>query len=226
MTEAFTVRTLPANDNVNCASYCCLIDQRPLIVREGKMIAYFGQLKFERLGAGPLGGLVREAFNAPNLMGAYIAAQGRGKLIIADRGLELTAFDVADDQLIVRAAHLVAFEPTLFLQQSFVPGYVQLQGTGRFVLSSSGPAFTLAAPCRVDEQALLGWMGVPAPNYRYDWGARQPKAKGAVQAGMQVAKALAGLTRSGEEQQVEFVGEGTVFIQSSERASGAIRPLA
>ena len=74
--------------------------------------------------------------------------------------------------------------------------------------SSNGPVHFLALPCRVDEQAVLGWADCPSPSYHYDYAH--------VQGWASAAGALTGFTLSGEEKQIDFTGAGTVLVQSSE----------
>ena len=65
-------------------------------------------------------------------------------------------------------------------------------------------------PARVDEQALLGWADAPTPSYHYDY----QHVRGAFEA----FGAVTGISLSGEEKQINFSGEGTVLVQSSEAA--------
>ena len=63
-------------------------------------------------------------------------------------------------------------------------------------------------PLRVDPEALVGWSDCPSPSFHYD----QNWIDGFVAAG--AARMGVG---SGEEQQFDFTGAGTVLIQSSEK---------
>ena len=119
--------------------------------------------------------------------------------------------------LTLRAANLLAFDPTLELKQSIVPGFLTLIGTGKFLASSSGPVIFAEPPIRVDPQALVGWADCPSPSHHFD-----ARWMGGFLAS---AMGLLGVT-SGEERQFDFTGAGTVLLQSSERGRGRPAPAA
>jgi hypothetical protein len=64
-------------------------------------------------------------------------------------------------------------------------------------------------PVRVDPQALVGWADCPSPCHHYDHGYLT-----GVMGGLRAMTGLGGA--SGEEHQFEFVGAGTVLLQSTE----------
>ena len=103
---------------------------------------------------------------------------------------------------------MLAFEPGLQLNQSIVPGYLTLIGTGKFLASSNGPVMFAEPPLRVDPEALVGWADCPSPSHHYD--------QGWITGYMAAGAAMMGAA-SGEEQQFDFTGAGTVLIQSSEK---------
>ncbi len=100
------------------------------------MIAYYGQIQFTALTHGLQGQLlhmVAQQFSAPLHLGDYVVAEGYGKLILGDRGYDINSYDLDDGNLTIRAANLLAFEPGLSLNQSIVPGFLTLIGTGKFL---------------------------------------------------------------------------------------------
>jgi uncharacterized protein (AIM24 family) len=204
----FNARTLPANDNVNPYAFCVDLDGR-WFVQKGRMIAYYGRIGFEALGAGALDRLVAAHFHSPLYVQDWIVAQGKGRLLLADRGLDVNSYDLDDSNLTIRSGNLLAFEPGLSLKQSIIPGFLTLIGTGRFVGASNGPVHFVEPPLRVDPEAVLGWADCPSPCHHYDH-AYLRGAMGAV-------RRFTGLGgTSGEEHQFEFSGRGTVLMQSSE----------
>ncbi|AUN42679.1 Protein of uncharacterised function DUF124 (plasmid) [Tsukamurella tyrosinosolvens] len=217
MSELDTVwnpHTLPAGgDNVPGNQYSYCIDLiKPWFLSKGAMIAHYGQMTFTSLQHGLQGQLlqmVAQQFSAPLYLGDYVVAEGHGKLIIGDRGNDINAYDLEDNgNLTIRAANLLAFEPNLSLQQSIVPGFVTLIGTGRFLASSNGQVMFVEPPVRVDPEALVGWADCPSPSHHYD------------QAWVSSFVAAAGRAfgvSSGEERQFDFTGSGTVLVQSSEK---------
>lgn len=199
--------TLPKNDNLNRFSF--VIDvQDQMFIRKGKMIAFYGDLRFEAMGSSILDMIVRNAFNAPKYIHHFVVVQGGGQLILGDNGNDLACYDLDDANMTIRAKNLLAFSKNVICQESTLPGFLTLLGTGKVIASSNGPVHFLELPCRVDEQAVLGWADCPSPSYRYDY----EHVKGFVSA----AGALTGFSLSGEEKQVDFTGAGTVLIQSSE----------
>ena len=208
MTTLLTPATLPKNDNINRYTYSVAV-QDQIFIRKGKMIAYYGNLRFEALGSSVLDILVNEAFNAPLFVNDFICVVGTGQLILGDEGHDIAGYDLDNANLTVRARHLLGFQPTLSCQESILPGYLTLIGTGRMLASSNGPVHFMEPPCRADQSALLGWADCPCPAIRYDYQYIRGFASS--------VGALTGFTLSGEEKQVDFIGKGTVLVQSCAR---------
>lgn len=214
----FDANTLPVNDNVNPYAFSVDLDGQ-WFLQKGKMIAYYGEMSFHPIGHGPLDALVRRSFHSPLHAAAWVVAQGRGKLLLADRRFDVNSYDLQDGNLTVRAGNLLAFGPGLALKQSIVPGFLTLIGTGTFVAASNGPVHFVEPPVRVDPQALVGWADCPSPCHHYDHGYLRGFLGG--------VRSLTGLGgASGEEHQFEFTGAGQVLLQSTEllmadRATGA-----
>ena len=198
---------LPRNDNLSAYAFCVDVAGE-MFIQKGKMIAYYGSLRFESLGAGALDSIVQAAFNAPLFARDFVVATGRGQLILGDRGNDINSYDLENGNLTVKADHVLGFEPTLQCQECIVPNYLTLLGTGKFLASSNGPVHFLEPPIRVDEEALLGWADLPCPSYRFD--------HAHIRNAFQAAGSLLGMRQSGEEKQVDFTGAGTVLVQSSE----------
>lgn len=203
----FNAGNLPSNDNVNPYSFCIDVSGE-MFIQKGKMIAYYGALRFESLSAGPYDALVKESFNSPLYANDFVVVTGQGRLILGDRGNNIASYDLEEGNLTVRGANVLGFEPSLVCQESTVPGYLTLLGTGKFLASSNGAVHFLEPPVRVDEDALLGWADMPSPSYRYDYSYMR---------GMfGMVRSMIGGRSSGEEKQLDFTGQGTVLIQSSE----------
>lgn len=199
--------TLPKNDNLNRFSYVIDVKEQ-IFIRKGKMIAFYGELRFEAMGSSVLDLIVRNAFNAPKYVHHFVVAQGQGQLILGDNGNDLACYDLDNANMTIRAKNLLGFTKDVICQESTLPGYLTMIGTGKVIASSNGPVHFLELPCRVDEQAVLGWADCPSPSYHYDYAH--------VQGWASAAGALTGFTLSGEEKQIDFTGAGTVLVQSSE----------
>ncbi|MFE3441563.1 AIM24 family protein [Nocardia sp. NPDC059180] len=212
MSQILNPMNLGESDNIPDNSYAYCIDlNKPWFMRKGAMIAYYGQIQFQLLTHGLQGSLmhmVSQQFSAPLFTNDYVVAEGQGKLIIGDRGYDINSYDLDDGNLTIRAANLLAFEPGLSLNQSIVPGFLTLIGTGKFLASSNGPVIFAEPPLRVDPESLVGWADCPSPSHHYDqrW-VSSFLAAGAARFGV----------NSGEERQFDFTGAGTVLIQSSEK---------
>jgi hypothetical protein len=198
---------LPKNDNLNRFAFVVDVSEQ-IFIRKGKMIAFYGNLSFEAMGSSIVDMLARHAFNAPKYIHNFVVAQGQGQLILGDNGNDIACYDLDAANMTIRAKNLLGFTKNVICQESTLPGYLTLLGTGKIIASSNGPVHFLDLPCRVDEQAVLGWADCPSPSYRYDY----EHVKGFVS----MVGALTGFTLSGEEKQVDFTGAGTVLVQSSE----------
>lgn len=202
--------TLPTDDNLpdNPYAFCVDLDGTPWFTSKGAMIAYYGTVQFEPLSRTSVTGMVASQFSSPLYADDWVVAQGKGKLILGDRGFDINSFDLDEGNLTIRASSLLAFQPGLSLKQSIVPGFLTLLGTGKFLASSNGPVMFAEPPLRVDPQALVGWADTPAPSHHFDaeW----------MSSFLSAAAGFFGMD-SGEERQFDFTGSGTVLIQSSEK---------
>ncbi|WP_406113594.1 AIM24 family protein [Streptomyces sp. NBC_01014] len=201
--------TLPANDNVNNYTFCVELKSSQWFLQKGKMIAYYGRIDYSGFGNGRLDHLLRSSFHSPIHAADWVVAEGSGKMLLADRAFDVNSYDLEDGNLTIRSGNLLAFEPSLALKQSIVPGFLTLLGTGTFVAASNGPVVFMEPPIRVDPQALVGWADCPSPCHHYDHGYMT-----GVLGGIRSLTGLGGT--SGEEHQFEFVGAGTVLLQSTE----------
>jgi uncharacterized protein (AIM24 family) len=201
--------TLPVDDNVNPYTFCVELKGNQWFLQKGKMIAYYGAIQFNGIGHGALDRLVRTSFHSPLHAADWVVADGSGKMLLADRAFDVNSYDLEDGNLTIRSGNLLAFQPTLALKQSIVPGFLTLIGTGKFVAASNGPVVFMEPPIRVDPEALVGWADCPSPCHHYDHGYMS-----GVMGGLRALTGLGGA--SGEEHQFEFVGAGTVLLQSSE----------
>ncbi|RMB80894.1 AIM24 family protein [Streptomyces shenzhenensis] len=212
--------TLPADDNVNGYTFCVELVSGQWFLQKGKMIAYYGAIEFNGIGHGQLDRLVRTSFHSPLHASDWVVAAGSGKMLLADRAFDVNSYDLEDGNLTIRSGNLLAFQPSLALKQSIVPGFLTLIGTGKFVAASNGPVVFMEPPIRVDPQALVGWADCPSPCHHYDHGYMT-----GVLGGLRAMTGIGGA--SGEEHQFEFVGAGTVLLQSTEKlmeeqATGAV----
>ncbi|MYS22552.1 biogenesis AIM24 [Streptomyces sp. DvalAA-14] len=204
--------TLPSDDNVNPYAFSVELNGQ-WFLQKGKMIAYYGRIDFHGIGHGPLDGLVAANFHSPLYAADWVVAQGKGKMLLADRSYDINSYDLDNGNLTIRSGNLLAYQPGLALKQSIIPGFLTLIGTGTFVAASNGAVHFVEPPIRVDPQALVGWADCPSPCHHYD----HAYLRG-VLGGIRQLTGLGGAT--GEEHQYEFTGAGQVLLQSTEVLMG------
>lgn len=187
----------------------------------GSMIAYKGEVTFQRsfLSGGGISNMaMRQATNEGMAM---MAAQGSGVVYYAHRGQNVTIVPVRSGMLCIESKSVLAFDGRLqagtrFMGNGGVSSIVSgmatgqglftstFTGTGEVAMVSDGKAIPLEVmpnrPVFVDPQAYLGHVGNLNPSIHTDVG----------------WKTLIGQT-SGESYQLKFQGQGTVYIQASER---------
>lgn len=201
--------TLPARDNVNPYVFSVALNGDQWFLQKGKMIAYYGQIAFRGIGHGHLGPLVARSFHSPLHVADWVVAEGHGTMLLADRAYDVNSFDLDEGNLTIRSGNLLAYEPSLSLKASIIPGFLTLLGTGKFVAASNGAVHFVEPPIRVDPEALVGWADCPSPCHHYD----HDYLRGVI-GGIRTLTGLGGA--SGEEHQFDFEGAGTVLLQSTE----------
>ena len=160
--------TLPADDNVNPYTFSVELNGQ-WFLQKGKMIAYYGRIDFNGIGHGRLDRLVAGQSSIRRCTPRdWVVAEGQGKMLLADRAFDVNSYDLDKGNLTIRSGNLLAFQPSLALKQSIVPGFLTLIGTGKFVAASNGPVVFIEPPIRVDPQALVGWADCPSPCHHYD----------------------------------------------------------
>ena len=211
MPTIYDPNSLPDDDNINPYAFSINLNGE-WFTSKGAMIAYYGNIDFSGVAAfASRAAWVAARFSSPLYTQDWVVAAGQGKLVIGDRGNDINSYDLEDGNLTIKAVNLLAFQPSLELKQSIVPGFVTLIGTGKFLASSNGPVIFVEPPFRADPDALLGWADCPTPCHHYD----HTYMRGAL--GM--ARAMTGIGgQSGEEHQYDFRGAGTVLMQSSEKS--------
>jgi uncharacterized protein (AIM24 family) len=186
------------------------LSETSVMARNGAMVAYQGDVRFEHKGGG-LGRLLKKAATGESLR--LMEATGSGELFLANQAMLVHVLRLSGDALTVNGANILAFETGIDWDITRVKGgtagmlagglfNVALQGTGMVALVSDGEPLRLdvaEAPTFADPSAAIAWSGGLTTNLRAD-----------VQ-----AKSLIGLG-SGESFQLGFSGQGWVLVQPSE----------
>jgi uncharacterized protein (AIM24 family) len=186
------------------------LSETSVMARNGAMVAYQGDVRFEHKGGG-LGRLLKKAATGESLR--LMEARGSGELFLASQAMLVHVIRLQNDAMTVNGANILAFEAGIDWDITRVKGgtagmlagglfNVGLHGTGLVALISDGEPLRLdvaEAATFADPSAAIAWSGGVTTNLKAD-----------VQ-----AKSLIGLG-SGESFQLGFSGQGWVLVQPSE----------
>ena len=181
-----------------------------VMARNGAMVAYQGDVRFEHKGGG-LGRLLKKAATGESLR--LMEATGSGEVFLAKDAMLVHVLSLKNDSLTVSGQNILAFEAGIEWDITRIKGgasgmlagglfNIQLHGTGLVALVSDGEPLRLdvaEAPTFVDPQAAIAWSSGVRSDLKTD-----------VQ-----AKSLIGMG-SGESVQLAMSGEGWVLVQPSE----------
>jgi len=181
--------------------------------KTGSMVAYVGQIKFEReriLEKG-LGKMLKKAVTGE---GARLTkATGQGRLYLADTGKKISILDLHDESMFVNGNDLLALEESIEWDIKMMKKMtamlagglfnVKLSGSGMVAITTHYDPLTLIVrpdqPVITDPNATVAWSGNLSPEIRTDISLKTFFGRG-----------------SGESIQMEFRGEGFVVIQPYE----------
>lgn len=182
-------------------------------IKKGAMVAYVGDMKFEREGIleKGVGKLLKKAVTGEGAM--LTKANGNGRLYLADSGKSVQILELQGESLFVNGSDLLAFEPAIEWDiryakklTAMVSGglfNVLLTGTGMVAITTHFEPLTLMVrpgqPVRTDPNATVAWSGNLSPEFKTDIS----------------LKSFFGRA-SGESVQMEFNGEGFVVVQPYE----------
>jgi uncharacterized protein (AIM24 family) len=186
------------------------LSETNVMARNGSMVAYQGEVRFEHKGGG-LGRLLKKAATGEGLR--LMEASGSGELFLAKDAMLIHVMNLRNDSLTVSGENILAFEAGIEWDITRIKGgasgmlagglfNVELRGTGLVALVSDGEPLKLdvaEAPTFVDPQAAIAWSSGVRSDLKTD-----------VQ-----AKSLIGMG-SGESVQLAMSGEGWVLVQPSE----------
>jgi uncharacterized protein (AIM24 family) len=179
----------------------------------GSMIAYSGQIKFEREGIleHGLGTFFKKAVSGE---GAKLTkASGQGRIYLADAGKKVSIIDLAGEAVHVNGNDLLAFEDGIAwdirmmrkMSAMLAGGLfnVRLEGTGMIAVTTHHDPLTLRVkpgrPVITDPNATVLWSANLQPEFRTDVSLKTFFGRG-----------------SGESIQMAFDGDGFVVVQPYE----------
>jgi uncharacterized protein (AIM24 family) len=183
------------------------------LARQGSMVAFQGQVHFEALGAGGIGGFIKQQLTGEGV--PLMKMSGRGDVFLADAASDVHLIDLEGphDALTINGKNVLAFEPTLSYDIQMVQGAGMVSGAGlfncvfsgqgRLAITAKGAPVVLNVdqPTYADPQAAIAWSaGLQTGIHRAD------------QLGLGT---LIGRT-TGEALTLGFSGRGFVIVQPSE----------
>jgi uncharacterized protein (AIM24 family) len=179
----------------------------------GAMVAYRGNLKFEREGAFEhgIGTFLKRAITGET--NPLMKVNGNGVVYLADYAKHITVVKLNGESITVNGNDLLAFEPSLQWDIKFmkrVAGMlsggifnVQLSGTGMLAIGTHGTPTTLRctanSPICSDPNATVAWSANLSPELKVDASLKTFIGRG-----------------SGETFQMRFAGDGFVILQPYE----------
>ena len=188
------------------------------LARQGSMVAYQGDVRFEALGAGGIGKFLKQQLTGEGV--PLMRVSGRGDVFLADAAADVHLIDLEGrDALSVNGRNVLAFEPTLSYDIRMVSGAgvvgnaglfnCVFTGQGRIAITAKGAPVVLAvdAPTYADPQAAIAWSA-------------------GLQVGLHRAEQLGLGTllgrSTGERYSMSFAGQGFVVVQPSEEVTGGV----
>lgn len=185
-----------------------------LWIKMGSMVAYRGNIRFEREGVleQGLGQFLKKTVSGE---GARLTrASGQGQLYLADAGKKVTLLQLTNEAIVVNGNDLLAFEPANLKHEiTMLRKVAALAAGGLFNVRLTGSG-VVAITTHYDPLVLAVRQGQPVftdPNATVAWSANlQPEFKTDIQ-----LKSFFG-RGSGESFQMMFQGEGFVVVQPFE----------
>ncbi|MFJ4468195.1 AIM24 family protein [Streptomyces sp. NPDC089424] len=194
-------------ENAKCIRYAV---NGEMLARQGAMIAYRGNLAFERKGQG-VGGMLKRAVTGEGL--PLMAVRGQGEAWFANEAQNCFVVDVEPgDEFTVNGRNVLCFDATLSYRIATVKGAGMtggglfnsvFSGQGRLGLVCDGSPLVIPVsgqyPVYVDTDAVVGWTA-------------------GLQTSLHRSQSIGSMLRggSGEAVQLMLQGEGYVVVRPSE----------
>ena len=182
------------------------------LARQGAMVAYRGNLQFEKKSQG-VGNMIRRAVTGEGV--PLMSVRGQGEVWFASAAADCFILDLEHgDALSINGKSVLVFDPSLQYQIQMVQGAGMFggglfnsvfTGVGRLAITCDGPPIVIPvgpqAPVMVDTDAVVGWSA-------------------SLQTSIHKSQSLGSMLRggSGELFQLALSGQGFVIVQPSEGA--------
>ncbi|MEP9417657.1 AIM24 family protein [Gordonia sp. VNQ95] len=189
-----------------------------VMARAGSMVAYQGDLKFEALGSGGFGRMMRQALSGEGV--PLMKVSGRGDLFLANAASDIHLIDLdGTDGLTINGANVLAFDSTLTYDIARVQGAGALgnagmyncvfTGRGRIAITTDGTPVVLNvdAATYADPNAAVAWSSSLQTSI---------KTNDSFNLGTLMGRS------TGERLTLAFSGQGFVVVQPSELPPGGM----
>ncbi|WP_045823680.1 AIM24 family protein [Williamsia herbipolensis] len=189
-----------------------------VMARTGSMVAYQGDLKFEALGSGGIGNMIRQRLSGEGV--PLMKVVGRGDLFLANASTDVHLIDLdGTDGLTINGANVLAFESTLSYNIARVQGAAMASnaglfncvftGRGRIAITTDGTPVVLNVdqPTYADPQAAVAWSSSLRTGV---------KQNDSFNLGTLIGRS------TGERFTLSFSGQGFVIVQPSELPPGGM----
>lgn len=189
------------------------LNNQQVLLKKGSMVAYDGDVKFEREGilSKGFGNMLKKAVSGEGT--SMMHATGTGRVYVADMAKKIRILYLDNESINVNGNDVLAHEEALKSEVKMMKSVAGMVGGGLFQVSLSGKGYA-AITTHGDPITLLVKPGKPVftdPNATVAWsGNLNPSIKTDIS-----IKTLIG-RGSGESFQMKFEGDGWVIVQPYE----------
>lgn len=187
--------------------------QGEIWTKTGSMIAYLGDVRFEREGVlqQGMGNLLKKMVSGEGTR--LTKASGKGVVYLADSGKKITILKLENESIFVNANDVLAFENSIRYDIRMLRKVAAMmsgglfnahfEGSGMLAITSHYDPMTLRVtpnlPVFTDPNATIAWSGNLTPEFKTDISLKTFLGRG-----------------SGESLQMKFQGDGFVVVQPYE----------
>ncbi|MFT3993474.1 MAG: AIM24 family protein [Dysgonomonas sp.] len=189
------------------------VQNQSIMLKKGSMVAYDGNIKFEREGilSKGIGNLLKKAVSGEGT--SMMKAAGTGRIYVADYAKKIRILYLENEAITVNGNDVLAHEESvrsdvkMMTNAGSIMGgglfQARLSGTGHIAITTHGDPLTLLVkpgqPVYTDPNATVAWSGNLTPSMKTDISLKTFIGRG-----------------SGESFQMKFEGEGWVIVQPYE----------
>ncbi len=189
------------------------VNNQTVLIKKGAMVAYDGNIKFEREGllSKGLNNLLKKAITGEGT--TMMRASGSGRIYVADMAKKIRILYLENESINVNGNDILAHEQSLTFNIKMMKSVagmmggglfqINLNGTGHVAITTHGDPLTLCvkpgSPVYTDPNATVAWSGNLTPSIKADVSMKTFIGRG-----------------SGESLQMKFEGEGWVIVQPYE----------